>query len=387
MADSRVRPRALPHRLAVVAAALALLALLASSSGAISKQQVENAKAKAKRLAAEAQAAQRELDALGAKLAVQAEKVFAAQDRLSATQAELAQIHEDQSAAQARYDELRAQLDERARVAYMAGPGSSLEFLLGATSLSDLSSRLEFINAITQHDGDLAVEVQNLQNQLAAQEARYQELKTTQQALLAELRAVQKQLHDSLVQQAAYKREVDHKRAAAERYAKKVGKQYQQQLAAAWGGSFHDGMFKVCPVGASPYRIVTDSFGAPRYGGGFHLHAGDDIMADFNTPIYAPFAGYAEASSNSLGGYSVFVKGSEGYVYNAHLIRPGVSGSVQAGDVVGYVGNSGDAQGGSPHDHFEWHPNAIPSGWPQSPYGYSVIGDAVNPYPLLSQVC
>ena len=28
----------------------------------------------------------------------------------------------------------------------------------------------------------------------------------------------------------------------------------------------------------------------------------------------------------------------------------------------------------TPHNHFEWHPNVIPSNWPVSPYGYSVLG-------------
>ena len=49
------------------------------------------------------------------------------------------------------------------------------------------------------------------------------------------------------------------------------------------------------------------------------------------------------------------------------------------------MGATGDNR--TPHDHFEWHPNVIPSDWPPSPYGYKVIGDAVNPFPLLSAVC
>ena len=79
------------------------------------------------------------------------------------------------------------------------------------------------------------------------------------------------------------------------------------------------------------------------------------------------------------------VYGDLGYTYNAHLMQPGVTGQVSAGDIVGYVGATGDTS--TPHDHFEWHPNVIPSNWPASPYGYSVIGSAVNPFPLLAQVC
>jgi murein DD-endopeptidase MepM/ murein hydrolase activator NlpD len=57
-------------------------------------------------------------------------------------------------------------------------------------------------------------------------------------------------------------------------------------------------------------------------------------------------------------------------VYNAHLSSYGELGDVQVGDVIGYVGNTGDALG--PHDHFEWHPGG---------------GTAVDPYPHLIAVC
>ena len=105
------------------------------------------------------------------------------------------------------------------------------------------------------------------------------------------------------------------------------------------------------------------------------------------TPVFAPFDGVAEPATNGLGGLSAIVRGGQGWVYNAHLSRFGTLGRVSAGDVIGYVGDSGNAVGTSPHDHFEWHPNVIPPSWPASGYGYSVIADAVNPRPLLLEVC
>jgi murein DD-endopeptidase MepM/ murein hydrolase activator NlpD len=86
----------------------------------------------------------------------------------------------------------------------------------------------------------------------------------------------------------------------------------------------------------------------------------------------------------------VKVFGAQGWVYNAHLdsVEGSFPRSVSAGSVIGYVGNTGDAQGGITHDHFEWHPND-PGNWPtwKSPYGYIQIGDAVDPYPFLRAIC
>jgi murein DD-endopeptidase MepM/ murein hydrolase activator NlpD len=128
----------------------------------------------------------------------------------------------------------------------------------------------------------------------------------------------------------------------------------------------------------------SDSYGAPRYAGGYHPHAGVDVFADQGTPIAAPFDGYAERDPNTLGGNAVIVRGAQGYVYMAHLVAYGITDqNVKAGDVVGFVGNTGDAQGTSYHDHFEWHPNNV------APYDRVISGTngAVDPFPYLQVVC
>ena len=130
------------------------------------------------------------------------------------------------------------------------------------------------------------------------------------------------------------------------------------------------GLFHTCPVRG--YHVVDDNFGVvvriPHVP--THIHQGDDIAAYYGTPVVAPFAGTAVAAPNELGGLAVKVYGPLGYVYNAHLSRYGALGKVNAGQVIGYVGATGDARG--PHDHFEWHPHD---------------GAAVDPYPFLSAVC
>lgn len=129
----------------------------------------------------------------------------------------------------------------------------------------------------------------------------------------------------------------------------------------------------VCPVqgGAS----FIDSWGFPRSGG--RRHKGVDMFNSRNTPLLAVVSGTVRFSSNSLGGRSTYVYGNDGNkYYYAHLERhpSGISSGsrVNAGDVVGYLGNSGNARFTSPHLHFEIRPGG---------------GSAVNPYPTVRRAC
>lgn len=135
-----------------------------------------------------------------------------------------------------------------------------------------------------------------------------------------------------------------------------------------WLGAY--GVFDVCPVPG--YTVIHDDFGGMVHLPELppHRHMGSDISAPVWAPIHAPFDGYARASASPLGGIEVRISGPRGHVYNAHLIARGQLGWVRAGEVIGYVGVTGDATG--PHDHLEWHPGG---------------GPAVDPYPFLAAAC
>ena len=397
-------------RLAVLIVAIA--ALLACVPGAEAQgpsasdvqqaqQQYESALAQLQQYEADIAAKQQELA-----------KAVALLDRLESELAETQRQIVDTQAriedAKARYERIRARLAERTAQAFMSGGNSDLELVLGATSLDNLSDRLEFLGAIAGADADLADHVANIRAALEWDEQTLEQLEADQQQKVADQQHARdtivtalQEINDLRNQAATTSQQalsnLQHVRKQHQDWMEQLRQQAQQASSVVTSSPSHAHVplppgfkdpFEVCPVDQP--RAFGDDFGAPRYTGHFHLHAGVDLMANYGTKIFAPFDGIAEKSYNTLGGNSEYVRAADGsYVYNAHLQSYSVhsTGPVKAGDVIGYVGDTGDATG--PHDHFEWHPAVIPDNWPPSSYGYTVVGptDAVNPYPILVDVC
>ena len=132
----------------------------------------------------------------------------------------------------------------------------------------------------------------------------------------------------------------------------------------------------VFPVyGPSSY---SDTFGAARADVGWHH--GDDIFAPLGAPIIAVADGYVfSVGWNDIGGWRLWLRDRQGnQFYYAHLSAyslNAVNGAhVRAGAVLGFVGNTGDAQGTPFHLHFEIHPVSL------LPFGYDGV---VDPTPYL----
>ena len=106
----------------------------------------------------------------------------------------------------------------------------------------------------------------------------------------------------------------------------------------------------------------SDDWYFPRWTGTtFRFHLGLDMFAAYGTPVAAPVDGVARVATNALGGLTVRVVQPDGtYWYLAHLsgFAPGlVDGQpVTTGQVVGFVGTSGNAVGTPPHVHLGVYP-------------------------------
>ncbi len=119
---------------------------------------------------------------------------------------------------------------------------------------------------------------------------------------------------------------------------------------------------------------LTRNFGDAR-GGGTRTHEGLDIMAPAGTPVASPTDAVVINTGDGPDS-GLFVRtanpGGEQFVY-MHLsaIAKGIQNgvAVKRDEVIGYVGNTGNASGGAPHLHFEIRNNG-----------------ATDPYPRLTQV-
>jgi hypothetical protein len=154
----------------------------------------------------------------------------------------------------------------------------------------------------------------------------------------------------------------------------------------------------VFPVGG-PHSF-TDTFGAPRDGG--RSHEGTDIFAAKLTPVVAVANGVITTMRTDGLRAGVFIglthnDGWSSWYMHLNNDTPDtddglgvgfvdgltVGASVVAGEVIGFVGDSGNAEDSSPHLHFELHDpgNAV-----INPYPHLAIATGVSPGPLAAQV-
>jgi Peptidase family M23 len=134
--------------------------------------------------------------------------------------------------------------------------------------------------------------------------------------------------------------------------------------------------------------LYIDDFGDPRGGG---AHQGNDLMAAKKSPAVAAEAGKVKYwTTSGAAGCMLYLYGESGTTYlyihlnndltmkndnrgkcvngTAYAVKNGAT--VAAGQQIAYVGDSGDANGGNSHLHFEVHPGG---------------GKAVSPYPYLQK--
>jgi peptidoglycan LD-endopeptidase LytH len=265
--------------------------------------------------------------------------------------------------------------NERVRADVLVGVVADV----GASALDDFeAARVELAST--------ALELERTQEASTRQQERLERLRVEAEDEVERLRGIEEQrLQDDAVRRAleARLREEQREREELERRTAEEALRVELELAAelvaavpeparrveprggpdggrtgvSGGGSSPAASFVdaiVCPViGGSAWG---DTWGAPRSGG--RRHQGVDMLAPIGTPLVAVVSGLAQHRTNRLGGITVSLLGDNGNTYYyAHLdAYEGPEGRVGQGQVIGYVGDTGNATG-VPHLHFEVRPN------------------------------
>lgn len=283
-------------------------------------------------------------------------------------------------------------LQKRADYIYRHGRVNIIEVVFGSTDFRDFATRVDFMNRITQADARLMRDIVGQKNQVVAKRTQLLAKKGEKRKLAQRLKKERDSMESKLSGQQrdfnSLKSEIAQLEAKIRRESRlreSILREYRQSRSKAQlaklrkqlkGLEDRRGFRSSRSSGTRGARILfpipgphafSNTWGASRSGG--RRHKGTDIFAPYGAPVVATVSGRVKRSSGGNGGLMVWLRGSDGNTYfYAHLSRFGKSGSVKAGDVIGYNGSSGNARGGSPHVHFEFHPGG---------------GGAVNPYPLL----
>lgn len=126
------------------------------------------------------------------------------------------------------------------------------------------------------------------------------------------------------------------------------------------------------PVQESSQPRIGSFWGDPRSGGA-RSHEGIDIFAPKRSPVVAAIPGTVSVSTNDLGGKVIFLRNrNKNYsLYYAHLdSQIAVEGQyVKTGEVIGLMGNTGNAEHSPPHLHF----------------GIYTMGGAIDPLPFIDR--
>jgi peptidoglycan LD-endopeptidase LytH len=150
--------------------------------------------------------------------------------------------------------------------------------------------------------------------------------------------------------------------------------------APGWGGGIAPGASLLIPVRGIGPEQLRDSYTHARSGG--RTHNAIDIMAPRGTPVTAAADGTIHRlRQGGLGGITIYQLGADGetMLYYAHLERYAAGlregAAVLQGQVIGYVGDTGNAGAGNYHLHFSVGRMSHPERWWET--------ENVNPYPLL----
>ena len=315
------------------------------------------------------------VNALDSQVRAQWASAEAARQSVSAAQAQMAAADAKVAAAEKEIAGLRAAVVSHAVNAYMRPQEDLSSSLEGAASINEASRRSALLGQVINHDRDLIDQLRAAREDLDAQRAVAQKSRDVAKAREASVNARLKELTRARAEQARlagaldarireYEAEADAVAAQEADLTALINRRDAASRAAPGGGT-------VTPGAASAAGLIWPVRGPVTSGYGYRwgrMHSGIDIGARTGTPIMAAKAGEV-IFVGSMGGYgnAVIINHGGGFsTLYAHQSRLGTTDGAQVsqGQVIGYVGSTGNSTG--PHLHFETRVN----GSAQNPRNY-----------------
>jgi murein DD-endopeptidase MepM/ murein hydrolase activator NlpD len=354
-------------------------------------------------------------------------KVQVLDEKIAVTREKISSLNDDIKEKQDAYDkglsEVEDQFDalaNRLRILYMSGNATDLEIIFGAKDFSDLIDKMELVKSLANSDKELISEIQTKLDELSTKkkslEADKKDLETQQASLksdqdefnklisdndeiLKNLYASNSEAQNSLESAALQSDEIEAKisqyyaaqKAAAERAAQASQSSSGSSSGSSSSGSSSSGSSSVIVPSGSGFAWPTPGFVSLSSewfeDREVYNHGGIDIAGAgiMGTPVVAAADGTVVATNSSCthnwgksyscgcgGGYGNYVMishaGGKMTVYG-HLTSLTVSSgqSVSRGQVIGYVGSTGNSTG--PHLHYECRLNGVRYN-PMSEYPY-----------------
>ncbi len=304
--------------------------------------------------------------------AVEAE-LAAKQAELDAATAELQRAQDHLAEVRERLKRALVALRERLIAIYEAGSPDLASVVLGSDDFDEVASRTEYLNRIQENDQALVERVSDLRDEAQAEVERQRELRDQIEAARDQIAAHEAELEGTRVQLESQRGELvaaqGTRRRALARLDDRAGvlegdvSELQAEIQAQLGGV---GPFPMGPQSAPGTFIfpvngtITSGFGY-RWG---RQHEGIDIGAAEGTPIWAAEDGtvvlqQSEAESGGYGNYTCVDHGGGLSTCYAHqsAFNVSIGDSVQQGQVIGLVGNTGNSFGA--HLHFEVRVNGV----------------------------
>lgn len=254
------------------------------------------------------------------------------------------------------------------RTTYEQGDTSYLEVLLNSTSFADLLSRMEIITAIMDDNKKIVAEYTAAKEDIEQKKQELEETQAAQKEYQENLGYKVDELAASEAEQAALAESIQAYKAESEAEYDRIASEMQDvsnQIAALSAQAAANGSV---PMGDGTLIWPTPSCttNSSAYGWRIHpiygtrkFHAGEDIPAGYGAEILAAASGTVITAGwvSGYGNYTVIDHGGGMMTAYGHQssIAVSVGQTVTQGQVIGYVGSTGNSTG--PHLHFEVYIN------------------------------